>query len=225
MSMKGFQWCYSRWAESDAACFCFSLYKPSDYALGPMVIHGTSYIYGYGFPMDLCTSLVETLWHQRRWTWIEGGGRPSVSGRTTHFKWWWAPHKSHQLITPHTSLPHHHHHRQAPYRSLHQMTMHMTHHHDHHSAVSQYCSIAAAYRCGPAALCHRSHPSCSHQALRRPTPSQFLTKFLPLKFLTKISNHLQYNIRPPIASLVFHNCSFPWLGWPQLLTFPKPNRN
>ena len=66
--------------------------------------------------------------------------------------------------------------------------------------VLQYCSIAAAHRCGPAALCHRSHPSCSHQALRRPTPSQFLTKFLPLKFLTKISPVVQC-VYPPIASL------------------------
>ena len=100
MSMKGFQWCYSRWAESDAACFCFSLYKPSDYALGPMVIHGTSYIYGYGFPMDLCTSLVETLWHRRRWTWIEGGvARLSLV----------APHTSSdgEHHTSHTSSSHH----------------------------------------------------------------------------------------------------------------------
>ena len=205
MSMKGFQWCYSRWAESDAACFCFSLYKLSDYALGPMVIHGTSYIYGYGFPMDLCTSLVETLWHQRRWTWIEGGvARLS-------------------LVAPHTSSDGEHHtrHTSSSHHTRHFPTTTTTgatgRHHTgrctkwpciwHTTTTTttvQYYSIAVlqlcSHRCGSAALCHRSHPSCSHQALRRPTPSQFLTKFLPLKFLTKISPVVQC-VYPPIASL------------------------
>ena len=135
------------------------------------------------------------------WGWC----RPSVSGRTTHVTWWWAPHTSHHLITPHTSLPHH---RQAPYRSLHQMTMHMTTTVQRvvwggcRLTLQEYCIWS--HRCGSAALCHRSHPSSSHQALRRPTPSLFLTKFLPLKFLTKISPDV-HCVYPPIASLVFHN--------------------
>ena len=126
----------------------------------------------------------------------------------------WSHHTRHMMVsTTHVTPPHHTTHVTSPpqagtiHRSLHQMTMHMTPPQcgvwcGCRLTLTQYCIWS--HRCGSAALCHRSHPSSSHQALRRPTPSLFLTKFLPLKFLTKISPDV-HCIYPPIASLVFHN--------------------